>query len=302
MMRLYATILALLAMLGALPSEAAQRTFVSAGEGNDANPCTRNAPCRSFTAALAVTDVGGELIVLDSGGYGPFTATSSVTIDAPSGVAAALTVFVGNGIEFNGGADARLVIRGVQLTSLGGLYGVILGGGAAHLKGMVIDGFGLAGARAGSGGVLTVDDCTFVRNGDGVQIGGGDLETAATVNRSRFVGQVNIAVSTYRNGRTTIRDSIVAGNHVGVIVSANQAATTATVAVERTVFTGNNLAMSSHTLSGVSTTWVSDSTIVFNVNGVFPGDLTTAPILSRSNNTLLGNDADGGFSTTFAAD
>jgi hypothetical protein len=63
--------------------EAAQRTFVSAGNGSDANACTRQAPCRNFGTAMAQTDSGGEVIVLDSGGYGVVTINQSVSIVAP---------------------------------------------------------------------------------------------------------------------------------------------------------------------------------------------------------------------------
>src|SRR6266550_2086250 len=67
--------------------------------GSDANLCTTTAPCRSFTAALAHTNPGGEVIAFDSGGYGPFTITQAVTVAGASGIHAAITVASGNGIE-----------------------------------------------------------------------------------------------------------------------------------------------------------------------------------------------------------
>src|SRR5437870_11556491 len=76
----------------------AQRTFVSAATGNDANPCTRTAPCRNFAAAIAQTASGGEVVVLDSGGYGTVTINQAVSLIAPSGVYAGITVFSGAGI------------------------------------------------------------------------------------------------------------------------------------------------------------------------------------------------------------
>src|SRR5215467_12306286 len=74
-----------------------QRTFVSGG-GADSNPCSRTAPCRTFTQALMGTNAGGEVVVLDSAGYGPFTITQAVSIIAPPGVYAGVSVFSGNGI------------------------------------------------------------------------------------------------------------------------------------------------------------------------------------------------------------
>ena len=69
----------------------AQRTFV-ASSGNDANVCSLTLPCRGFAAAVAQTTAGGEVIVLDSGGYGPVTITQSVSLIAPAGVYGGITV------------------------------------------------------------------------------------------------------------------------------------------------------------------------------------------------------------------
>src|SRR6266446_6592240 len=78
-------------LLAALPAFGAPRTFVS-GLGNDANPGTLTSPKRSFASALTVTDAGGEIIVLDSAGYGPVTINKSVSIISPTGVYAGITV------------------------------------------------------------------------------------------------------------------------------------------------------------------------------------------------------------------
>src|SRR5215468_5945869 len=62
-----------------------QRAFVSTG-GNDANPCSLAAPCRGFAAAVTAVAASGEVIVLDSGGYGPVVINKPVDITAPPGV------------------------------------------------------------------------------------------------------------------------------------------------------------------------------------------------------------------------
>src|SRR2546426_7468130 len=90
----------LVAVLTTFPAFSAQRTFV-AGSGNDANPCTRDMPCRSFGAAIAVTSTNGEVVALDSAGYGPVTVTQSVAIVAPNGVHAGISVFSGDGVTVN---------------------------------------------------------------------------------------------------------------------------------------------------------------------------------------------------------
>src|SRR5262249_17990548 len=71
------------------------RTFVS-GSGNDANPCSLGAPCRSFAGAIAQTSPGGEIAVLDTAGYGAVTITHAVSIVNEEGVEAGITVTSGD--------------------------------------------------------------------------------------------------------------------------------------------------------------------------------------------------------------
>ena len=66
-------------------SATSQRTFVS-HSGLDTNPCSVDSPCRSFAAAITQTNPSGEVVAVDSAGYGPVTISQSVTIVAPLGV------------------------------------------------------------------------------------------------------------------------------------------------------------------------------------------------------------------------
>src|SRR5438105_1908836 len=70
---------------------ASSRTAVSVN-GSDSNPCTVASPCRSFSAAIAQTASGGDVVALDSGGYGTFIVNQSVTLEAAPGVYAGITV------------------------------------------------------------------------------------------------------------------------------------------------------------------------------------------------------------------
>src|SRR5882672_11336232 len=70
--------------------------------GSDADPCTVPSPCRTFTAALAATASGGEIIAIDSGGYGQsFTVSQPVTVSGAPGVHAAITATTGTAITIN---------------------------------------------------------------------------------------------------------------------------------------------------------------------------------------------------------
>src|SRR5215471_7392386 len=89
-----------------------QRTFVSGG-GSDLNPCSRTAPCRTFGQAISQTNSGGEVYVLDSAGFGAFAITKPVSIVAPQGVTAGISVFSGDGITINAGASDVIILRGL---------------------------------------------------------------------------------------------------------------------------------------------------------------------------------------------
>jgi parallel beta helix pectate lyase-like protein len=118
-----------------------QRTFVSAHSGSDANPCNVIQPCRNFSAAMAQTLAGGEIIVLDSAGYGPVSIDKSVSIVSPAGVYAGVTAFSGNAITINT-ASLTVVLEGLTLNGLGGANGIGQAlGGTLYVKRLVITGF-----------------------------------------------------------------------------------------------------------------------------------------------------------------
>ena len=104
----------LVALLQAAPAHAqASRTWVS-GVGDDANPCSRTAPCKTFAGAISKTALNGEINCLDPGGFGAVTITKSITIDCHE-VFASILYSGTNGINipFNSfnAADVRKTVR-----------------------------------------------------------------------------------------------------------------------------------------------------------------------------------------------
>src|ERR1035441_6992466 len=91
------------AILFAVPANAqASRTWVS-GVGDDANPCSRTAPCKTFAGAISKTAAAGEINVLDPGGFGAVTITKSMSIIADGMGPAGVLVSGGNGIVIAAG-------------------------------------------------------------------------------------------------------------------------------------------------------------------------------------------------------
>ena len=118
--------LAVLSFAGSfsMPASAqSARTWVS-GTGDDANPCTRTAPCQTFAGAVSRTAAGGEINCLDAGGYGALTITKALSIICSAGEAGILTAST-DGIIINAGANDRIVLDGLDVQGLGtGLNGI----------------------------------------------------------------------------------------------------------------------------------------------------------------------------------
>jgi len=144
-----------------------QRTFVSTS-GSDANPCTRAAPCRNFTAAIANTLAGGEVVALDSGGYGPFAVTKALTVAGAPGAHVAVTAFAGNALTVDVGSSDTVILRNLHLTGLGAERGIEFNtAGSLHVESVVASGFTILGlGAAGDGMSLFVVDSQFRDNDD----------------------------------------------------------------------------------------------------------------------------------------
>src|ERR1700751_4382182 len=101
-------------MLASAPAHAqASRTWVS-GVGDDANPCSRTAPCKTFAGAISKTAAGGEISVLDPGGYGAVTITKSITINGDGTLAGILNSLT-TGVIINAGANDVIVLRNISI-------------------------------------------------------------------------------------------------------------------------------------------------------------------------------------------
>src|SRR5690242_21687894 len=104
--RIALTVLAVFALgvaFAAVSNAQATRTWVS-GVGDDANPCGRTAPCKTFAGAISKTAAAGEISVLDPGGFGAVTITKAITINGDGTLAGILAAGV-NGIIVNAGAN-----------------------------------------------------------------------------------------------------------------------------------------------------------------------------------------------------
>jgi hypothetical protein len=116
----------------------ATRTWVS-GVGDDVNPCSRTAPCKTFAGAISKTAAAGEINCIDPGGFGAVTVTKSLTISCEAGTAGVL-VSGTNGIIFSGAATDYLFLKGLDIEGFGtGINGILFNsGGFLHVEDCVI--------------------------------------------------------------------------------------------------------------------------------------------------------------------
>jgi hypothetical protein len=240
------TLAAALAVAMLLPCSDAlavvQRTFVSAA-GNDANTaanCSIVSPCRSFTSALSVTQTDGEIVVLDSGGFGRVTVDRSVTIAAPSGVYAGISVFPAtNGVDINTGS-INVVLRGLTINGQGGTTGVsFLSGNSLTIENCVVSNMNGAGidAAAPSADVRVKD--TTLRGNSGYGIDARNSLDRLSLDGVRIEGGSSPGMRVTEGAHAFVANTRVDGNNAGVHVFAAAGATTSLTMVN-TVISGNN--------------------------------------------------------------
>ena len=293
----------LLLAVSCLPAVSAPRAFVSVA-GNDANVavgCSPSAPCRSFQAAHDIVDSGGEVIALDTAGYGAVNIGKSVTIMSNPGVIGSIAA-TGNGVTIAAGA-VQVVLRGININNAGGNEGTgvqMTAGDALSIENCVVSGFNVGVGVSARVKVKVVD--TIVRaSGIGLAITNG---ARAQVVGARFVGYgtggVGLQVSgTWRattNEFTTasVADSIATHFGTGFLVlSEDPLGAVARLSCTRCT-ASNNLVAGFDNLArtGIASTTVSSS--MAGHNGAYgfrnaQQDSGTATFLSQGNNALHDN-------------
>jgi hypothetical protein len=286
-----------LAFFGHVAQAQLQRTFVS-GLGSDGNPCTRIAPCRTFAQAVSQTSDGGEVIVLDSAGYGPVTIFQiSISLTAPAGVYAGSP-----GVVIQGMPSKLVILRGLTVTRGSGGPGDIgisfAGpGGTLHVENCVVTGFGQdidgAGLRFGTGN-LVVRDSAMKENANGILMVG---SASASAIISHVNLESNLINGLYVSGGfgssatvATIRDSTATLNGDTGFRADSQGPQPVELNIENCTASNNTLnGVLTHSASGgVSTIRISNSIVTDNGTGLRVTQ-SIAVLLSRGNNTVEGN-------------
>jgi hypothetical protein len=222
-------ILFVIGLLSETAQAQASRTWVS-GVGDDANPCSRTAPCKTFAGAISKTAPGGEIDALDPAGYGAVTITKAITIDGGGGQVASVLVSGTNGIVVQAGATdvvtlRNLRINGINGTAAGGLNGIrYLSGGALHVQDCNIFGFTQDGINVATSAnsALFVNNTFLINNGNGIQVapsGGFARAMLVQVRSQDNSGSGFLLYPGAGGGTALIADSTSLGNATGITVN-----------------------------------------------------------------------------------
>jgi hypothetical protein len=201
------------------------RTWVS-GVGDDANPCSRTAPCRTFAGTISKTAAGGVISVLDPGSFGALTISKSITVEA-GGVVAGVIGAGTNGIVINAAPTDVVMLRSLSLHGVGtGIHAIrVVAAGTLVVENCVIESFtqsGIAFEPAGAATLVVRD--TVIRNVGtiaghaGVLVNPGAIGSAALHVDRLQVADSNHGVIIQGPAIGTIRDvAITTTNLVGAV-------------------------------------------------------------------------------------
>lgn len=288
---LFSTVVFAACMFAAASATNAQatRTWVS-GVGDDVNPCSRTAPCKTFAGAISKTATNGEISCLDPGGFGAVTITKSITIDCEDTQGSILASGT-NGIVINItlATDTRKAVRlrGLSINGANtGINGVrVLAANSVNLEEVVIDGFGTHGVsiETTSGTPrISIDSCAMRRNaGQGINtfVTGGtvSLDVSNTLLNNNATG-----LSLSSNTKATISHSVINSNTTGLV------AASASMGVRACTISNNTTGISS--LAGGSFR-IMNSMVTANGTGLSASG--GGQIISHVSNVFAGNTVDG---------
>ncbi|MEO8670606.1 MAG: right-handed parallel beta-helix repeat-containing protein [Tahibacter sp.] len=295
----FSRLLGMTLLLGLFASAAhaqATRTWVS-GVGDDANPCSRTAPCKTFAGAISKTAAQGVISVLDPGGFGAVTITKSITIENDGAVAGILSAGT-SGVIVNAGVNDNVTLRGISIDGANtGIDGVrFLNGGSLTIERCVINGvlqkgINFAPSSVTSPSSLTVNNTQIhnandATNGGAISIApsGGQVVTA-TLNNVQLTRSL-FGVKATAPSKVFIRDSTIANNSVFGIQATGSGSS---IVMDDSIISGNG---------GAAVTALSSGSVVLSRDAIFGNSigLTTiggGTIQSFGDNRNFGNTTPG---------
>jgi len=286
---LLAMLCMVLAFSGVVHAQAT-RTWVS-GVGDDANPCSRTAPCKTFAGAISKTAAGGEIDCLDPGGFGTLTITKSIIIDCRSGLGSVLSSGVqGFVISANAASDV-ITLRNLAVNGAGSTLGTngvnVLAAKEVHLENVTINNFSNAGVLVGTSAAtkVTLVNVTIADAQAGVVASASSGAAGVSLDHVNISNITSDAIRGGSNSLITVHASTISGCSVGV----NQSSGTGSEVLisESTISHSSTVALMSVSSGyiGISGSTLTYNNLIYNTNG--------GTILTGGDNVAFGNSGTG---------
>ena len=257
----------------------ATRTWVS-GVGDDVNPCSRTAPCKTFAGAISKTAAGGEIDALDPGGYGAVTITKSITLDGTDGAGFGSILSSGvNGVNVNDSATPTpgtiiVTLRNLSINGAGttlGLNGINFTSGLrVTVEGCQIFNFRNASSQGGinisltaTGKKMYVKDCTIYDNTRGIRATTTSGIVLIVVENTALQGNTQEGARLENGAFLEIRNSNISYNATGVNLTGGGNSGASLLHCEVIANTGTGLAAAT---SGF--TRIGDTSFIGNATGI----------------------------------
>jgi len=277
----------------------ASRTWVS-GVGDDANPCSRTAPCKTWAGAISKTAACGEIDALDPGGFGAVTITKSITLDG-TGTFASILASLTTGIIINAAATDVVTIRGISINGFcNGIRGMnILQAKTVNIEDCVIFRFAGDGITVNETSDLNLNVTnTVIRDntGDGINAttSSASVRVRGTLDHVRLSGNNN-GLHARSGASFTARNSVFSNNTTNGVFCDGAGAVFAGISVSTSQITNNGAngvrAGNAGNLGG-SGVQISGNQIENNTaNGVLVS--TGGVVNTFTNNVILANGTNG---------
>jgi len=223
------------------------RTWIS-GVGDDVNPCSRTAPCKTFAGAFSKTAAGGEISILDPGEFGSLTITKSITLAGPA-ASTSISSSIGTiGITVAAGAADVVTLKNISFNGTNGV--------------------GLYGVKYVSGARVNIENCNF--NNFSTACVNVDLTTAGqlnifnTVMSSNITTSMGVMLNTSTDSVAVTMDNVnLSGFYNGINDSSHSYVT-----LKNCIITNCVTAVSANGVNGKSAFNLINSTLSFNGTGI----------------------------------
>ena len=273
----------------------ASRTWVS-GVGDDVNPCSRTAPCKTWAGAISKTAPGGEIDALDPGGFGAVTITKAITLDGGGGQVASVLVSGTNGIVVQAGPSDVVILRNLRINGIGsGINGIQFNSGkdlnieSCYIFGFTQNGINISLTADGSS-VHIIDSVIKNTAVDGIWAATTTGLVGVGIDRTRVILDA-VGIEAAQNAHIVVNQSIVENASTSGVTVGDATSSHAQLTIDHTDVSFNNNGITATAGGSIA---VADCKVAFN-SGTALNQSGGSIVLFSQTNRVHSNGSTGTF-------